>query len=129
MEKVQIKNKTINFRKEGEQLSDLWCESFLGHVDVKKLKQKAISLKQELDTLHTDFRGFFGWGQTIILGNRLHSQLKQLLDEIDYQEGRLQIEKRPYSKPSARIMPHGCKKSDMCECGCWALKRKEYFKL
>lgn len=110
-------------------MGDVWREAFFGSIDVKRLKQRALLLKQELDTLQKDLAGLFPWRQKIVVSNRLRKEIKQILDEVDYQEGRLQFANRPYSKPSARILVNGCTKSDLCGCGCWGVKRKEFFKL
>lgn len=102
-------------------MSNLWDETFFGCVDVRKLKQKAYQLKNELDSTV----GFLSWFKK----SKIKSKLIHILDEIDYQEGRLQFANRLYSKSSARVLIHGCAKNDSCECGCWAIKRREFFKL
>ncbi|GED72333.1 hypothetical protein BRE01_60350 [Brevibacillus reuszeri] len=99
-------------------LSSLWGE-FFGGVNVSKLKEKAYQLKEEMDSIN----GFFSWFRQ----TELKSKLVRILDEIDCQEGRLQFANRPYSLPSARI--RRCTNDNECQCGCWATKRKEFFKL
>ncbi|WP_064199149.1 hypothetical protein [Brevibacillus brevis] len=101
-------------------MSSLWNEFFSG-ANVPKLKAKAYELKAEMDLI----QGFFSWFQKA----SAKSKLVQILDEIDYQEGRKQFANRPYSKPSASIKRKRCTNDNECQCGCWAIKRKEHFKL
>jgi hypothetical protein len=102
-------------------MSDLWTETFFGCVDVRMLKQKAYQLKDELDSI----TGFFSWFKK----NEIKSKLIHILDEIDYQEGRMQFANRPYSFPSASVRLKQCTNDINCQCGCWGKVRKEYFKL
>lgn len=89
---------------------------FLFGPDVRKLKEYAFVLKTQYDQS--------GWFKRF----GIKSQLVSVLDEIDYQEGRLQYANRPYSFSSLR-------KADCtgysisCGCGCWENIRKKHFKL
>jgi len=95
-------------------MSRLWGE-FLG-VDIWKLKQHAFNLKKELESA--------GWFKRF----SIRKQLNRTLDEIDYQEGRLQFANRPYSFPT--VHRRNCSKDYMiCRCGCWATARENIFKL
>lgn len=91
------------------------------HFSVSRLKEKAYELKKELDSTH----GLLSWFRRL----DLKLQLVEILNEIDYQEGRLQFANRPYSKPSAGIKLRRCTDDNNCRCGCWEIKRKEFFKL
>lgn len=102
-------------------MSDLWTETFFGCVDVRKLKQKAYQLKNELDSTS----GFFSWFKR----KAIKSKLIHILDEIDYQEGRKQFANRPYTNPPASIKLKSCTNDINCKCECWVKVRKEYFNL
>jgi hypothetical protein len=84
-------------------------------ANVKKLKEYAYELKEEYDQS--------SWFKRI----GIKSRLTNVLDEIDYQEGRLQFANRPYSFPSVRIK--GCNNSISCDCGCWEEVRVKHFNL
>lgn len=81
--------------------------------DVAKLKIEALNIWDEMSIV--------GW----LKRRRLRGLLKDLLNEIEYQEGRLQYANRPYSLPPARLptenphkdvpLSHGLS----CRCGCW----------
>jgi len=101
-------------------MSTLWGEMF-GGANVAKLKEKAYEFKRELDSTH----GIFSWYRK----TEIKSKLIRILDEIDYQEGRLQFANRPYSKPSAGIKLRRCTRVNSCACGCWGNKREEFFRL
>jgi hypothetical protein len=84
--------------------------------NVKKLKEYAYELKEQYDQS--------GWFKRI----GIKSRLTIVLDEIDYQEGRLQFANRPYSFPSVRIK--GCTGNSVsCDCGCWEEVRVKHFNL
>ena len=91
--------------------SDVFTEAFFG-PDVARLKQYAFELKEQLK-----FAGFF---KRIAI----RKKLLQVLDEIEYQEGRKQFANRPYSFPTALR----CAKDPMrCSCGCWVEVRDANF--
>ncbi|ASA22622.1 hypothetical protein [Paenibacillus donghaensis] len=84
----------------------VWGE-MLYLVSTKTLKTKALELRDEI---------------AIKSKRKLEKELKEILEEIEYQEGRLQYANRPYSFPSARLPVPNMKKIEHnlnCDCGCW----------
>lgn len=82
---------------------------------MKQLKDNAYELKNEL--IHS------GWIKRFFI----KPQLIKVLDEIDYQEGRLQFANRPYSFPRARRPNH--KRNIDSRYDNWANIRKDHFGL
>ncbi|MEK5417355.1 hypothetical protein [Paenibacillus sp. FSL L8-0708] len=89
-------------------------------VNVSKLKIEALDIRDEMNSA-----GFFK-------RRKLRSKLISVLDEIEYQEGRLQYANRPYSYPPAYLPtgdPHKrvpLKHDLSCKCGCWKATRKQF---
>ncbi|OMC93796.1 hypothetical protein BSK60_32690 [Paenibacillus odorifer] len=87
-------------------------------VNVVQLKIEALVIADDMNTA-----GFF---KRI----KLRAQIRQILDEIEYQEGRLQFANRPYSKPTAMLPPKQGKRHPVhdlsCACGCWRDKRARF---
>ncbi|SEN44856.1 hypothetical protein SAMN04487895_101563 [Paenibacillus sophorae] len=84
----------------------VWGE-MLYRVSTKTLKMRALELKDEIKVKPK---------------RKDKRELREILDEIEYQEGRLQYANRPYSFPSARLLLPNKKKVDHdlnCSCGCW----------
>jgi hypothetical protein len=89
-------------------------EELLFSASVAKLKEYALELKKQYDKA--------GWFKRRSIRNRL----MEVLDEIEYQEGRLQYANRPYSFPSLRR----CTGDPMrCSCGCWRDVRDRFLNL
>ena len=65
-------------------------EEFLFGSNVTKLKEYALNLQEQYNEA--------GWFKR----RSIRKRLMEVLDEIEYQEGRLQYANRPYSFPSAR---------------------------
>lgn len=83
--------------------------------EISRLKQYAYELKAKLNKA--------GWFKRI----GLKIELVKVLDEIDYQEGRLQFANRPYSFPPARLRNEELKHDHSCKCGCWKAVRIGHF--
>lgn len=84
----------------------VWGE-MLYRVSTKTLKTRALELRDEIE---------------IKPKRKLKKELKEILDEIEYQEGRLRYANRPYSFPTAKLPVPGTKtiEHDLnCDCGCW----------
>lgn len=60
-------------------------------LSLNKLKSIALDLQIEIESDISWFKR-----------RKLRRQLKAVMDEIDYQEGRKQFANRPYSKPPVR---------------------------
>lgn len=79
-------------------------------MNVLKLKEQALRFHDEL----SNAKGFFA-------RRKIRNRLAEILDEIEYQEGRKQYANRPYSFPTARK----CTRDPMrCQCGCWLEARR-----
>lgn len=80
---------------------------------VSELKQHALFLGKKIKVV--------GWFREFML----RQELKQVLNEIEYQEGRLQYANRPYSFPSAVVVGPSYAVGNPylhelpCRCGCW----------
>ena len=99
-------------------VATLWEETFFG-MDTARLKQEAVRLHLELE--HAS-----GW----LRRRKLRKQLMQVLDEIEYQEGRKQYANRPFTLPSARISGGGMNgargmRAQVCSLGNGTTSRKE----
>jgi len=79
-------------------------EEFLFGSNVTKLKEYALNLQEQYNEA--------GWFKR----RSIRKRLMEVLDEIEYQEGRLQYANRPYSFSSARRCTGDAMK---CSCGCW----------
>jgi hypothetical protein len=82
-----------------------------GCGNIRKLKERAFELKKAMNS-----KWFF---------KRLsiRKQLREVLEEIEYQEGRKQYANRPYSFPTISMV--GCRNDLSCSCGCWLITRRE----
>lgn len=88
-------------------------------LSVPELKANAYELKEQLSSTSN-------W--RLLKRVNIKMRLVQVLDEIDYQEGRKQFANRPFSFPTYRKSKEGCG-SFSCRCGCWAEIRKKQFGL
>jgi hypothetical protein len=87
---------------------------FLFCSNVTKLKEYALELQIQY---HQS-----GWFKR----RSIRERLMKVLDEIEYQEGRLQYANRPYSFSSARRCTGDAMR---CSCGCWLDVRKKLLSL